>query len=439
VRRNVERPSAQSDQDGFVLIGVVMFILALTILGLSLFGLSSYEGQFMERSYVEAQALLSAQGAVERAKFIIAKKRNIGPVHTLSIDDYPTGTYSVCAWQAGHDKPGETDSTGDLRPDVPVRIRAAVGLHGVKRMIEVQYTPSEEGNLYKRLITAQNGVYVNDVEGPQPIGWHHACNQTSLNGEIKYNSTTDMSCAIPGPYTILPPGGVPLPELTSYMSDYAGTAEIVPNPPQTTRFTFAPPSNGVKFYRSINDDDLLDGSGPNFSALVLPTDPGTETTIEVGSGTAIWLLDHGFRSDKMTKIHGGFGGCLVMVSGVNLGQPSYKGVGIGFFAGVQSNVPVILVTTGEARIEHFYNEDQSSDLPYLSVFALHAWFGGPAAGDLLTVSHPTNSPYDADAGLIDQLCDDGYLPNSSALGVRFQSIAGTWKELDPDDPPLVSN
>jgi hypothetical protein len=437
VRRNVERPSAQSDQDGFVLIGVVMFILALTILGLSLFGLSSYEGQFMERSYVEAQALLSAQGAVERAKFIIAKKRDIGPVHTLATDDYPPGTYSVCAWQAGHDHANETDSTGTLRQDIPVRIRAAVGLQGVKRMIEVQYTPSEEGNLYKRLITAQNGVFVNNPEGPN--GGHPACYQTSLNGEIKYNSTTDMSCAIPGQYTILLPGGVPLPELTSYFTDFGGTAETVPNPSQTTGFTFAPPSNGVKFYRSHNDDDAGD-YGALYSAYVMSKDPGTETTIEVGSGTAIWLLDHGFRSDKITKIHGGPGGCLVMVSGINLGlDPDYNGVGIGFFAGVQSNVPVILVTTGEVRMEHFYNDDQSSDLPYLSIFALHAWFGGPAAGDLLTVSHPKNSPYDADAGLIDQLCDDGYLPNSSGLGVRFSSIAGTWKELDPDNPPPVSN
>jgi len=431
--RPFERPTGTVDQDGFVLIGVVMFVLALTILGLSLFGLSSYEGQFMERSYDGAQAMLSAQGAVERAKFIIAKKRDIAPVHTLSVEDYPAGTYSVCAWQAGHVGPGETDSTGTLLPDVPVRIRAATELQGEKRMIEVQYTPSEESNLYKRLITAYNGVYVRGDEGQPP---HNACYQTSLNGEIKYNTQKpgDMDCAIPGTYTFAPMGGVPMPDLTSYFTDFAGTAETVPNSPGTTSFVFSPPTNGVKFYRSLTDPTYSD-----FSAYVVSGGPVSDATIQVGSGTAVWLLDHGFRSDKMTRITGGPGGCLVIVSGVNLGSdPDYRDVGIGFFAGVQSNVPVILVTTGEVRMEHFYTYDQSSNLPYLSIFAKHAWFGGPAAPFLLSVFHPTNSVYDADAGLIDQLCDDGYLPNSSGLGVRFASIAGTWKELNPDDPPPVS-
>lgn len=279
----------------------------------------------------------------------------------------------------------------------------------------------QDCDLYKRLITTTDGVYVNDVEGPFP--YHAACNQTSLNGEIKYNATSDMHCAA-GQYTILPPGGVPMPELISYFSEFAGTAETVPNPAKTTSFIFSPPSNGVAFYRSINDEDGPDGA--NFSAYVMSTDPGTETTIDVGSGTAIWLLDHGFRSDKMTKIHGGPGGCLVMASGVNLGEPGMVGVGIDFFAGVQSNVPVIFVTNGEVRMEHFYNEDEPSDLPYLSIFARHAWFGGPAAPNLLSVSHAASSPYDANGGLIDQLCGSGLLPNT---GTDTPAVSTTWGRL----------
>jgi hypothetical protein len=51
------RPSGH----GFVLVGVVMFVLALTILGLSLYGLSTYEGQFFTDTQSEEQALFQAE------------------------------------------------------------------------------------------------------------------------------------------------------------------------------------------------------------------------------------------------------------------------------------------------------------------------------------------------------------------------------------------
>ena len=39
--------SPRHGESGFVLIGVVIFVLALTIIGISLFSLSSYEAQFL--------------------------------------------------------------------------------------------------------------------------------------------------------------------------------------------------------------------------------------------------------------------------------------------------------------------------------------------------------------------------------------------------------
>ena len=56
--------------------GVVMFVLALTILGISLFGLSSYEAQFFGTSSDGSQAFYSAVGGIERAKFVLARKKH---------------------------------------------------------------------------------------------------------------------------------------------------------------------------------------------------------------------------------------------------------------------------------------------------------------------------------------------------------------------------
>ena len=116
--------------------------------------------------------------------------------------------------------------------------------------------------------------------------------------------------------------------------------------------------------------------------------------------------------------------------------------GIWFFGGVQSTIPMVLVSNGYVRIEHYNNftgSDAKTEIPYLSIFAQHAAMGGPEPPQIVRVTHDPLHPFDQSGGLIDQLCDSGYLPNSSGLGVTFAGIPGTWKELDPDDPPPVSN
>jgi hypothetical protein len=78
---------------------------------------------------------------------------------------------------------------------------------------------------------------------------------------------------------------------------------------------------------------------------------------------------------------------------------------------------------------------------YLNVFADHVWLKGPfsypenAPVRTMTLNHPNNAPFDAVDGRIDKLCEIGALPNSDTGGMRFTRVAGTWTELDPDNPP----
>ena len=52
---------APAEARGFMLVGVVMFMLALTILGMSLFALSSYEAQFYTASASREQSMQNAE------------------------------------------------------------------------------------------------------------------------------------------------------------------------------------------------------------------------------------------------------------------------------------------------------------------------------------------------------------------------------------------
>src|SRR5262245_17287191 len=72
------------EEAGFILPGVVMFVLVLTIIGLSLFSLSSYEAQFMHQTLRKTEAFYEAASAIDRARFVLMSTRNLGDVSALS-------------------------------------------------------------------------------------------------------------------------------------------------------------------------------------------------------------------------------------------------------------------------------------------------------------------------------------------------------------------
>src|SRR5882762_4373424 len=103
--------AAPSAGKGFVLVGVVMFVLALTILGISLFGLSTYEAQFYGESSNALQAFYSAAGGIERAKFVLVSQKTLESVtDNLTQPGGVEGVVYARAWFT--DDP--QDSTGPI-------------------------------------------------------------------------------------------------------------------------------------------------------------------------------------------------------------------------------------------------------------------------------------------------------------------------------------
>jgi hypothetical protein len=103
--RSPETCRVQSPEDdrGFVIVGVVMFVLALTILGLSLFSLSSYESQFLNRS--------------------LAREQACGLQHPFGGVDRGHGGAGRCHGEAG-------------MPRTAAKVEDAIGLRGRKRLDE---------------------------------------------------------------------------------------------------------------------------------------------------------------------------------------------------------------------------------------------------------------------------------------------------------------
>ena len=99
---------------GFILVGVVMFVLALTILGLSLFTLSSYEAQSLTVSHARQQSLYDAESGIEMVKSLIMAPPN----RRLASAAAAVGSYRVVSAVAmQHRLGGAWDSVGTVSSD----------------------------------------------------------------------------------------------------------------------------------------------------------------------------------------------------------------------------------------------------------------------------------------------------------------------------------
>src|SRR5882724_6156313 len=159
--RRVANLRSIPDDHGFVLVGVVMFVLALTILGLSLFALSSYEGQFMDRSYDSDQALFTAQSGIEHAKFLLGRGGRLEDVRTSL---FPSGVVYASAHLADGSDP---DSVGPLPRQDSLEIRVMANVNGERRMLAAKFTDVAGQGLYKNLLTVSDSVM---VETADPLG-----------------------------------------------------------------------------------------------------------------------------------------------------------------------------------------------------------------------------------------------------------------------------
>ena len=437
-RRIVSSPRAPAGEPrGFVLVGVVMFILVLTILGLSLFSLSGFEAQFMQNSLDNADVFNAAVGGLERAKFALIHGNTLESVKAnLPIEG---AQYAVA--RQGPD-PADTTGTVDWNGTEDIWIRVLATQNGERKLLEARYQPSFTTDLYGRLMTLYGAL-------PQGAGAFDTClyvqehsyndptedrsQQTVLDGEVWQNNTyTDWALPVAPLSTLSFPlfSGVPLPELDSYFAAHFATAVEANGNGQSHHYTLTGIGrrNDVGFYKST-------WTGGDWS---LKIDSGSPVTIEV-SGVVIWMFDHGFFSTRPVTVEGTVNDMLVMVAKPSTDEDQPNS-GISTESSLDSpTVPVVLVTSGRVDLETFANPDLSTTIDFLSIFARNALIMGPRADPngpphALTLRHPSGVSHPANATL-EKLYDLGLLPNvATGSGRKLTMEPGTWREVIESNP-----
>ena len=407
---------------GFVLVGVVMFVLALTILAISLFSLSSYEAQFYGESSNSLQAFYSATGGLERARFVLATQKTLQSV-TNSLAQ-PGGLEGVTYARARYTD-GAQESTGtiDFSSSRLIAIRVLGVCNGQKRMVQALFQPKTVLDYYKRLVTTSDAM-----TGLSFGGFLQNQARAFLIGDAMQNSTDTTSWATAGARPRFLPHNdpIPVPALNTFFADHFNdpATQDVALPPDGKYLLQGTPGGGPTFFRTR--------SAPP-SPYSLWDIANTSPEIDV-KGTVVWMLDRGARFDFGVTVNGQPSDCLIIVArdGLFLGEHA----GVYTFAGLTSDkVPVIIVTDSYFRDEQFVNNPSgTTNVNYLSAFASQVSIVGPTLGGSMTLTHDPNSPNDSSGGLIDRLYGEGALPNPSP-GASLTQVSGHWAELDPDNPP----
>src|SRR4249920_3080371 len=343
------RRPIRSEASGFVLVGVVMFVLALVILGLSLFSLSSYEGQFVERTKESDAAFYAASSGIEHAKFALARSESLGLV-SASLFPTPDVVYARAQRLDNGDTVG---SIKDMPEGTPIEIRVMARVRNERRMIQARFIPVQTDNVYKRLISAQDGIQIGAFFDGNPA--MPTCGRIYLDGKIRVTDpdASWMACATLNPGAVTN-DDVPLPDLASFWARFWDMAtEVQSDTDNRIRFENGATLPGgpadVEFFKTTQDpnNDVVVGEDPlDFSESFVDR-PGTTPRIRTtddGPRTYVWLLDHGIRVAQQMNIFADDGDCLVIVAR-HVKKPGSDHIGIWFPRPVNpTNCAVIMVS-----------------------------------------------------------------------------------------------
>ncbi len=364
-------PSAARGQSGFVLIGVIIFVLALTIIGLSLYSLSGFEAAFLERSLDGEQAFQSALGGIERAKFALTTSLSLQSVK----ENLPPDVTSTVAIQ---DKAGIPDSLGAVdwnHVPVTIRVTARVPVARldpsdpgyVERTVEGVFDPGYRRNPYSQVISTTGGITVDLQPGASPP------RSVRLIGDVWDASGEDpdtwLSQLDPPRPGVIQDSSLTLPDCARFISD-----RLVLAPPAVTTVSCysdseyvldTGPAADVGYFLSPRPDPT--GTYSFWSGGPLGPSVDTKPLVTV-HGLAVWLFPQGVRFEYGVRIQGSGSGqdCLVIVAGPNAFPPGTPEtdptVGIRFFGGLLAEIPVILVSNGCVAVRHDGNPDGTIDL-----------------------------------------------------------------------------
>jgi hypothetical protein len=427
------RPGPES---GFLLIGVIMFVLALTILGMSLYSLSSYEADFQGRSHDSNAAFYRAQGGLEMVTQLLQASWKLDSAQ-VAVGHQGVDSVYVSQKKAG----GGFLTTGPMNDSV-VTVIVLAHSGGSSRKLVAAYQPGHNESHYTRLFTVAGTI---DVNLDQRLRIRNA-SQTWTN-----DASTAASEALwankldwPLPHLMHTPGGVPPPDIAGYLSshdtlsmhqpDYTpgGSGGLAAHM-RFDQHTGAGSQGGVDyyFYTTLTPH-------PDFSFFESPLPSTHRLQLEV-EGTAVWVLPHGLYSDgpiTVQRVSPGPTPTLIIVGSPkpnrSLAWSWYDGYGIYSKGGLDisptgSDVNVILVSDGAVGFLQSNVNTTEFKANSLSVYSSYVQVQGPA------------DPYKSELGydpamtlVIASLEASGALPRGlGALPTGFAFVRGSWRDLTP--------
>lgn len=421
------KPSPRHES-GFVLVGVIMFVLALTILGMSLFAISSFESQFLGQNRDENAALYAAQGGLDLAREVLA----VSP-YTLasshSIESIEGVTHAV-AWQR---RAGNTiDSTGviDFSSDSVVTIQVTTQVRGVTRVVRASYEPAVLQNYYKRLFTITNTI---DIE----TSIRGLTAQTTLSGPIWQESTADSSWITDAvSWTnrggFIRRGTVPPPDANAFL---AARAVLVESTPIDT--TGPPGPGGLHTIWSYPGMAPAPATTAHYYGDLQLTDSTwlpqhlfpREVDVTLNGGIAVWLFPTGLYANHIIRVFGGAAGGTLVIVGAATPQNGQVGINLNGGLSADNNVRLVLVSDGAIHVRQDNDYNLPGPLQHLSIYASSLRLLGPSLNATLYQSCAYGTGMD---NAIDALMDLNALPGpSAAVASSFTIVRGSWRDLTP--------
>ena len=428
-------PRTQSDrgercsEGGFVLVGVVMFVLALTILGLSLFSLSGYEAQFMTASYRRTQLFYDAMSGIDRTKYVLSTS---GRLEAASSNFPLPGFPSVVMAQAVQN--GE--STGvvvwsDPSKHISIRVRAEQpGRPSENVTLEASYVPQSDQSLYRDLIATTGRIAV--YHDPDLYEYDNIAGC----GHSRNPDPSDWSGQIPQIIGLVDyaGAGVPVPKVQDFISEWQPSS--IGSPVVT--------SGGTQSYR-------FDLSSRSYRIFSGPRDPKSgfdlwdaatdSITFDVGGsdGTVVWLLPAGACFERWVTVTGAPSCNLVIVAGKST-NTTYSAItgadpGLWFQGGISSTGPsLFLVSDGTVALDRWVGTSHENSIPFLAVFSGGVYLRGPLGGAgyirKFVMTHCGN-----DDAILNPLYEAGLLPNTRGRTKTFALVPGSFMETTDSNPP----
>ena len=417
---------------GFMLVGVVTFMLALTILGLSLFALSSYEAQFFTVSASREQSLQNAEGGMELVKALLQKSPQRLENAQLAVGQ--RGVTRAMAYQWRSSAMDDTTSWGPVNWDSTVVLVVTASSGGVERTLEARFIPTPSESPYKRLLTSSLGIRCNTDNGTSPSVldlrgrvWQYADSwaDTSWTELLTWSTGRPMLDTRP-----------PVPLADAFVDDHLPAATSEPTywsggsgPYQMALSNYG---SGPKFFHSPPSAD--DPEHPRDEHDWYSFFVHDELTIRI-RGKVVWVVPEGacfYRHVRIMLDDDDVPGTLILVAKANRRQPGHEDRGIWFQGGLsvyEQGARVYLVSEGGIALTRERNKFESDTAERISIVAGgEIELGGPSSGYWQRLAYGSASMH----AHTDELISDLALPKlSSGTSMAFVIARSSWGETTP--------